>query len=162
MGANNSVEFAREAAARSPKADAAKAAIADEAIWIAESVALAQSVVYRGIPADTHGMPVRLSAEYKMAARGAAEQKIALAGAAAQSSSSMNWPGADRTQYKRLFSTKLVHPAQNVVFATQLPTSFRPQRAVRRRTIERASAANDADARPTYVCRTKELRTTAA
>jgi hypothetical protein len=81
MGSNNSVEAAREATARLPKVDAAKAAIADEAVWIAESVALAQSVVYLDIPADTHGAPVRLSAEYKAAARSAAEQQIALAGA---------------------------------------------------------------------------------
>jgi len=49
MRANNSAEFAAEASARLPKADALKAAIDDEATWIAESVALAQNVVYRDI-----------------------------------------------------------------------------------------------------------------
>lgn len=81
MGANNSAEFAAEASARLPRAEPAKAAITDEAIWIAESVALAQDVVYRDIPVETRGTPVRLSVEYKVAARTAAEQQIALAGA---------------------------------------------------------------------------------
>jgi len=81
MGANNSAEFSAEASARLPKADPVKGAIDDEAIWIAESVALAQEVVYRDVPADTRAMPVRLSAEYKVKARSAAERQISLAGA---------------------------------------------------------------------------------
>ena len=66
MGANNFVAFAGEASARLPKMDSAEGAIADEAIWIAESVALAQSVVHRDIPTDTHGTPVLLSSEYRI------------------------------------------------------------------------------------------------
>jgi hypothetical protein len=81
IGTNSSAAFASEAAARLRKADVAKAAIADEKIWIAESVALAQSVVYLEVPADTQGMPVRLSEDYKATARKVAEQQIALAGA---------------------------------------------------------------------------------
>ena len=74
MGANNFVAFAGEASARLPKMDSAEGAIADEAIWIAESVALAQSVVHRDIPTDTHGTPVLLSSEYRISRGGAAGQ----------------------------------------------------------------------------------------
>lgn len=66
---------------RLPKADPVKAAIDDEAIWIAEAVTLAQDVVYRDVPADTRAALVRLSAEYKAVARRAAERHISLAGA---------------------------------------------------------------------------------
>jgi hypothetical protein len=81
LGANNSTAFAAEASSRLSKADAGKAAISDEKIWIAESVSLAQSVVYRDVPAVTQGTPVRLSEAYKATARDIAEQQIALAGA---------------------------------------------------------------------------------
>jgi hypothetical protein len=75
MGANNSAEFAAEASARLPKVDSVRAAIDEEEIWIAESVSLAQDVAYRDIPADTRALPVRLSAEYKAAARSAADAR---------------------------------------------------------------------------------------
>jgi hypothetical protein len=81
LGASNSAELAAQAAARLPVADAKEASIADEKVWIAESVEIAKQYVYAVPPIEDGPEPSVLTEAYKEQAARIAKERVALAGA---------------------------------------------------------------------------------
>ena len=74
-------QAAAAAAAKLPKAESNLAAIADEKVWIDESVQVAKTYVYVSPPIENGPGPFALTASYKATALEIAKQRVAMAGA---------------------------------------------------------------------------------